>query len=301
MSTPRLRLKQLTNPVFAIEGISVRDPAAIWHDGLCYLYYTREVHSLSGVAWDIGVVTTPDFREFSAERIITPRGYASPGNVVRVGDRWVMPIQSYPWPSEIVLVASEDLVHWSTPCHIVPADTGPGWGAEHGPIDGWLFQHDGLWHCVWVNFLAGTDHRAFGVHVSRDLENWRNLTPEGPFIDGSAYNHNGGVENCSILQDGGWWHFYASVGMQPQRLAHVVAPEPLAWPALTPEAELSLPLDPWCAYSQSALFVDDWREQCGSYVIIYHGLARPEGEATFGLALSDDLWTWRPLKPRVGE
>ncbi|MDI9584253.1 MAG: hypothetical protein QM473_08555 [Acidobacteriota bacterium] len=289
----KLSLAGLKNPVLAVPGVSVRDPAAIWHEGVCYLYYTRHIGDWGGsAAWDIGLVTTTDFRKFSAERIITPKGYASPGNVIRFEDRWVLVVQSYPWPSEIALMESEDLVNWSAPRHIIPADTGPGWGAEHGPIDGWLFFHDGLWYCPWVNFLKGTDHRAFGAHASCDLERWENLTPETPFIDGSAYNHNGGIENCAVVNDGERWHFFVSVGMAPQKLARVVAPVPFLWPAVTPEDELRLPPAPWCSYNQSALFVDDWREICGKWAMIFHGLDRPDGLATFGLAFSDDLREW---------
>ncbi len=287
----------LRNPVFSISGISVRDPAAIWHDGTCYLYYTREI-SRPGMptTWDIGVVTTRDFRSFSAERIVTPGGYASPGNVVHDGKRFCMPIQSYPWPAEIALIFSADLLSWSEPVHIVPADSGPGWCPKHGPIDGWLTPYQGRWYCYWVNFLRDTDHRAFGVHVSDDLERWENLTPQAPIIDGSAYNPNGGVENCAVLEARGRWHFFASVGMNPQALAHVASDEgPLSWPALTPETVLDLPHDRWCGYHQSAVFVDDWREQCGRYAMIYHGIETPQGEAAFGLAFSDDLWQWEAL------
>lgn len=295
----KLQLQRLTNPVFALQGISVRDPAAIWHEGLCYLYYTRQVGGWGeDASWDIGFVATPDFREFSEEVVITPRGYASPGNLVRFGERWVLVIQSYPWPSEIALIFSDDLIHWSEPRRVIAADTGPGWGAEHGPIDGWLFYHQRRWHCAWVNFLKGADHRAFGLSASDDLHDWHNLTPDGPFIDGSAYNDNGGVENCAFVRSGDTWHFFASVGMQPQRLAHVASRDPLAWPALTPQAEVPLPLDPWCAHSQSAVFVDDWRQVCGEYAMIYHGIERPDSPATLGLAFSPDLWEWRALRPQ---
>jgi len=298
MGTHSFRIEVLKNPVFAIDGVSVRDPAAIWHDGVCYLYYTRHIGGWGKAAsWDIGVVATPDMREFTPERIITPRGYASPGNVVRVGNRWVMPIQSYPWPSEIALMFSDDLVNWSEPKHVIPADTGPAWGAEHGPIDGWLFRYRERWHCAWVNTLRGTDHRAFGIHASDDLVAWENLTPDGSFIDGGAYNDNGGVENCAILREGGVWHFFASVGMQPQHLAHVAGDDPFELPPLTPETELKLPEEPWCAHSQSAVFVDDWREVCGRFAMIFHGLTASKGQATFGLAFSDDLWKWSAPGP----
>jgi len=293
MDTAKLELNGLKNPVFGIPGVSVRDPAAIWHDGLCYLYYTRQIGGWTGDAsWDIGLVTTRDFREYSDETIITPTGYASPGNIVRAGGQWVLVVQSYPWPSEIALLYSDDLLHWSAPEHIIPADSGPGWGAEHGPIDGWLFRHEQRWHCAWVNFIKGTDHRAFGVHASADLKTWENLTPDAPFIDGSAYDGNGGVENCALVRDQETWHFFAGVGMSPQRLGHVASDNPLRWPALTPECEIKLPQESWCAYSQSALFVDDWREICGKWGMIYHGIETPDSNATFGLAFSDDLWTW---------
>ena len=289
-----LNLQSLRNPVFGIPGVSVRDPAALWHDGVCYLYYTRQVGGWGGpTCWDVGLVTTRDFREFSPEIIISPPGYASPGNIVRWCDRWVLVVQSYPWPSEIALMTSDDLLNWSAPEHIIPADTGPGWGAEHGPIDGWLYRHEDQWLCAWVSFLGGTDHRAFGCHRSADLSAWENLTPDAPFIDGSAYDDNGGVENCAIVQEGDTWHFFASVGVNPQHLAHVAGPSPWDWPALTPADEIALPIEPWCAYHQSALFVDDWRDLCGQWAMIFHGLERPDGEATFGLVFSDDLWAWQ--------
>ena len=118
----------LTNPVFSLPGLSVRDPAAIWHEGVCYLYYTRHAGDWeAGASWDVGMVATRDFGVFSEERVITPKGYASPGNVVRSGGEWIMPLQSYPWPSEVALLRSRDLVNWSEPDHIVPADTGLGW------------------------------------------------------------------------------------------------------------------------------------------------------------------------------
>ncbi len=291
-----LDIASLRNPIFGLPGVSVRDPAAVWREGVCHLYYTRHIGSWTqNASWDVGLVTTRDFRRFSEESVITPKGYASPGNVVRVDGRWVLPVQSYPWPSEIALIESEDLIDWSAPRHIVPADTGPGWDAAHGPIDGWLFRYEGLWHCVWTSFLAGTDHRAFGVSVSADLVAWENRTPEAAFIDGSAYNGNGGVENCTVLEAEGRWHFFASVGMSPQHLAHVAAEAPFEWPALTPEAEVDLPEQPWCAYSQAAVFVDDWRDLCGQYAMIYHGVGTPESDAVFGLAFSRDLFGWRAL------
>jgi len=288
----------LRNPVFSLPGISVRDPAAIWHEGTCYLYYTREITPENGAtSWDIGLVTTQDFRHFSEDRTITPDGYASPGNVVHDGTRFVMPIQSYPWPAEIALIFSDDLLSWSDPVHIVPADSGPAWCPRHGPIDGWLTRYEGRWYCYWVNFLLNTDHRAFGVHVSDSLVTWENITPHQPIIDGSAYDHNGGVENCSILQSEGRWHFFASVGMDPQHLAHVSSlQDPLTWPALTPDTEVALTPAPWCGYHQSAVFVDDWRDVCGRYAMIYHGIGTRIGLAQFGLAFSDDLWEWKALE-----
>lgn len=289
-----LDLQALPNPVFALPGVSVRDPAAVWHDGLCYLYYTRQVGGWGGPeCWTVAVVTTADFREFSPERLVSPPGYASPGNVIRCGDRWVLVVQSYPWPSEIALLYSDDLLNWSAPRHIIPADTGPGWGAGHGPIDGWLFPYEGRWLCAWVSFLQGTAHRAFGYHASDDLEAWENLTPEAPFVDGSAYNANGGVENCAIVRDGDTWHFFASVGMDPQHLAHTAAGSPWEWAPLTPADQIRLPSAPWCAHSQSALFVADWRDLCGQWAMLYHGQQTPDADATLGLAFSDDLWNWQ--------
>ncbi len=131
-----------------------------------------------------------------------------------------------------------------------------------------------------------------GVSVSRDLQLWKHLTPDTPLLDGSAYGHDGGVENCSIFKDGDTWHFFASVGMTRQRLAHIASDDPLRWPALTSAAEIALPVQPWCAHSQEAVFVDDWRAVCGKYAMLYHGLDKADGLAQVGLAFSADLWNW---------
>src|SRR5437667_336953 len=98
-------LEGLLNPFYGLPGVSIRDPAAIWHAGVCHLYFSRQSGDWNSPAsWDVGLVTTHDFRTFSGARYITPSGHASPGNIVRAGGRWVMPVQSYPWPSEIALL-----------------------------------------------------------------------------------------------------------------------------------------------------------------------------------------------------
>ncbi len=333
MRLSEMRLSELKNPVYGVAGVSVRDPAALWKEGECYLFYTRQVGGWGGPeCYDIGLTITRDFQTFSPEIIISPKGYASPGNIVRVGGQWILVVQSYPWPSEIALLFSADLRHWSAPHHIIPADTGPGWEASHGPIDGWLFYDQGFWHCLWVNFRRGSDERAFGCHRTRDWRSWENLTPEAPLISGPAYKDNGGVENCALVREGDTWHFFASVGMNPQHLAHVAGPSLWELPPLAPEAEIFFtapegpaepkspsspsPVSPdsrksgtpegktahqsagpqrWCASHQSAVFVADFRPWCGKWGMLFHGLPHPEADATLGLAFSDNLWDWTLL------
>jgi len=129
-------LSALSSPIL-LRGdarTAYRDPLLIHHDGTFYLYYSyvleQEDHL---IYWYVALSTSPDLRAWSAPRILTPKdqnlNYSSPGNIVRVGDEWIMTLQTYPIANfrrgdklrfcdaraRVHLMRSKDLLTWSPP------------------------------------------------------------------------------------------------------------------------------------------------------------------------------------------
>ena len=129
----------LYNPFFAWR-CSTRDPAAIYHDGTYYIYVTIQFNQERWGApegYQIHLITTEDFRNFSNPVPVTPKGYVSPGNIIRANGKFYMSITRYPWPTAVSLIESDDLIHWSEPRIVVPTFHGDYWGNDaHGPIAG---------------------------------------------------------------------------------------------------------------------------------------------------------------------
>ena len=124
-------LSTLPSPVlFAGDSTNAyRDPAAIYHNGWFYLYFTwirteQDGVPYSYVAWS----RSRDLRDWTGPAIITARDknldFGSPGDVVRYRGRWVICLQTYPRPhgerygnqqSRVWTMSSQDLQHWSKP------------------------------------------------------------------------------------------------------------------------------------------------------------------------------------------
>lgn len=109
-----------------------RDPTAIFHDGLCYLFYTHVELAEDGWTYmRIGLSISDDLVHWQPPRLLTARdrrlNYSSPGCILPIGDEFVMCLQTYPtWgnpagnhfgnaSSRIYLTRSRDLLHWSQP------------------------------------------------------------------------------------------------------------------------------------------------------------------------------------------
>lgn len=84
------------------ERMAYRDPAAVWVDGVCHLFFTLiETDDQGGVSSYVATAQSSDFKNWSSVRKLTPRtdrDYSSPGNLVKDGDDWVLCFQSYPRP-----------------------------------------------------------------------------------------------------------------------------------------------------------------------------------------------------------
>lgn len=164
------------------ENTAYRDPAALYHGGYFYLYFTfvqklEDGIRYSSVAWS----RSRDLRHWSDPVRLTPQDkrldYGSPGSIVRFVDQWVLCLQTYPRPngerygngdSRLWTMTSHDLQTWSAPTLLrvkgaeVPV-------AEMGRIiDPYLLQDKDMPSKWWCFYKQNGISRSW----SHDLEHW---------------------------------------------------------------------------------------------------------------------------------
>ena len=114
------------------ESVGYRDPAAVFHEGSVYCFYSYVEKGADGWTYFcLGVSISEDLVHWRGPYLLTEAdrrfNYSSPGCVIRVGDEFVMCIQTYPTlnnapdqvcgdqTSRLYLIRSKDLLHWSEP------------------------------------------------------------------------------------------------------------------------------------------------------------------------------------------
>ena len=296
----------LYNPIFAWR-CSTRDPAVIYHEGKFYIYVTIQFNQERWGApegYQIHLIETEDFRNFTNPRPITPTGYVSPGNIIRANGRFYMSITRYPWPTAVAMIESDDLVHWSEPRIVIPTMHGDYWGNEaHGPIDGYLAEWRGRYWMLFTDFQKGTRSQHLGLAVSDDLVSFENLTPDKPLLDSDFYNEKRGIENASLAVDGDDLYLFCSVGMPEQKIAMLKSRDIMFWDKLDQSAEIGGLRQEWSKFVACAQFVADWRELTGYWVMLYMGTRHPDpcDRMMLGMARSRDLKRWEVLPEGVSE
>ena len=310
-----LHLYSLPSPVlFSGDAThAYRDPAAIFHDGWFYLYFTYVViepaisapaitrpHRIaySHVAWS----RSRDLQHWTPPVKLTPSDKSldcgSPGNIVRHNNQWVLCLQTYPRPhgerygnkdSRIWTMRSDDLEHWSTPELL--RVKGPNVPVEKmgRMIDPFLLadkDHPNKWWCFYKQ-------DGISISTSTDLEHW---TP---------YGHTDAGENpCVVIDRNRAGHsqyvlFHSpSNGIGIKRSTNL-----LTW---TDEGVITLGQKQWrwARGRITAAFVLDLRTNpaVGKALMFFHGSTYPETDhrggfdnyASIGIAWSDDLkhWDW---------
>ena len=290
-------LPALVSPILfkGDEKTAYRDPAVVYHQDVFYLFYTLvQTDSDDRAYLQVATSTSVDLGTWTRPRILTSRdanlNYSSPGNVVRVGDEWVMCLQTYPRPNgekygnadcRLWLMRSRDLIAWSSPELL--RVKGPDVPREKmgRMIDPYLVQDRedaGKWWCF---------YKQDGVSMSwsKDLRYWTYF--------GRA---NSGENVCVIVQDDQYVLFHSpenGIGVKRSRdLRHwtdggVITLGQKDWP--------------WARGRLTAGFVLDLRDEprVAKYLMFFHGTG-PEDErtmfdthASLGLAWSDDLVTWK--------
>ena len=188
-------LAKLSSPVLFRGGATTafRDPAAVYHAGWFYLYFTLVRTEADGLAYSyVAWSKSRNLRSWTLPKILTARDkrldYGSPGDVIRIDGQWVMCLQTYPRPNgerygngnaRIWTMTSSDLENWRTPELIRvkgPTITQENMGRM---IDPFLFGHTdaGENPCVIVDrneyVLFHSPPNGIGIKRSKDLELWR--------------------------------------------------------------------------------------------------------------------------------
>jgi len=304
VSEPKTLLDQLDSPVLlrGDDRIACRDPAAFYHDGTFYLFYSFvETEDNGHVYWYTAMSTSPDLKEWSAPRKITPRdqtlNFSSPGNVIRFNNEWVLCLQTYPIPglkrsdelrfanenARIFIMRSQDLIYWSEPELLYVK--GPDVSREEMGriIDPYLvadIHEPGKWWCFYKQ-------KGASYSWSYDLVNWTYqervdagenvcvLTEDDEYIMLHSPKNGVGIKRSKDLTNWYDWGEIITLGQSE-------------WP--------------WAETRLTAGFILDLREQpeFGKYVMFFHGSGpgkqktpdNVHANCSIGIAWSNNLQIW---------
>ena len=167
------------------EKYAYRDPACIFAEGVYHLFFTIS-EKCDGYMYNfVAHSTSRDLKSFSEPEIITERdkkkNFCSPGDVIRVGDKYRIFVTSYPMPdpfsvrwfaddsARLFFIETEDFVHFSEPERIYPK--GKGCTDEGRMIDPYVIEDKG----DVGRFLLLFKQNGVSISESRDLVNWKYL------------------------------------------------------------------------------------------------------------------------------
>ena len=275
-----------------------RDPAAVFHNGWFYLFFSKVVIEGDGrpchyTAWS----KSRDLVTWTAPVVFTPRdrnlNFCSPGGVVRCGDEWVLCVCSYPRPNgemygnktaRLWMLRSKDLEHWG-PAELIKVK-GPDVPQEEmgRMIDPFIFTDKdtpGKWWCSYKQ-------NGMSLAWSSDLKVWH---PAGNIAAG---------ENTCLIVDGADYVLFHSPanGIGIKRTRDLKTWRDLGVTYLDQEQW------PWAKGRLTAGFVLDLRRDpaVGRALMVFHGSEFPEKDprggfdnfCSLGLAWSTDLqhWSW---------
>ncbi|GAB4128401.1 MAG: hypothetical protein Kow0040_03120 [Thermogutta sp.] len=288
---PKFRYEAIRNPVWRLPDIHLRDPAALVHEGKVHLWFTY--YDPKKVTWHIGQSATEDFLEFEPIRLISPGGYASPGNVIGIGDEWILCYQQYAqFPHYLCIARSRDLIHWSEPERIF--NTGPEnkWNIDGRTIDPLLVPWQGRYYLFYTGSTRWgrqSGHNLIGLAVSDDLKNWTDLSPDRPVISADRlFEQPDGNENNWVLRREDRWFMLYSASLRHQKIACATSDDLIHWEKMGlcrvkvfPESERRF----------GAPVVLENLSGPGTFHMLFQGEA-PTGHVSFFLLESRNLIDW---------
>lgn len=297
-----LALARLRNPVWR-SADNLRDPSVLRVSDGYQLFYSRFVGTnwASPANWSIAATFTRDFIRFENDRDVSPKGHASPGDVVEWHGRFILPYQTYPaTPTQLCFSESPDLLTWSPPKFFLAEARFLPWNSLQRVIDPTLVLDGETLHCYFVGSAnvtnaAGKTLRAnlLGHALTRDpkLAQWEVLSTNAPLL-GVSERAPDGVENVMVFRTGDHWTMIYSEGLSDQHLALATSTDLRAWKLAGP---IQIARQKWMARKYGAPFV--WRE-ADQWLMILMG-QNAAGRTAFGLLTSTDgqRWTLLPEAP----
>ena len=287
-------LSPIRNPSLRLDD-NLRDPSVFkLPDGYCLLYTRYLIGDWNtGGNWSVACCFTQDFVHFTGHHDITPKNFASPGDIVHWHGRLILPFQSYPVrPQELFYAESKDGLEWSEPRGFLKEVLNLAWNTDRRAIDpSFVVDGDEL-HCFFVGSDGlGTPNRAnlLGHAVTRDpmLKEWKILNVEAPLMGRDRAPD--GVENVVVYRAAHQWIMMLSEGMENQHLALACSDDLRTW---QPAGSVSIPSQPWLSFRHGAPFV--WQEE-GTYFMILMGEENPEHRSSIGFLTSSDGICWELL------
>lgn len=293
-----LDLATLRNSVWS--GVdNLRDPSVLKTPDGYQVFYSRYSNRNWATAtnWAVAQAFTRDFVRCENDRDVSPKGHASPGDVVFWGGRWLLPYQSYPaQPTQLVFSESFDGTTWTAPKPFLEEARLLPWNRLQRVIDPTLVLDGETLHCFFVGSANVTNATGkvlranlLGHAITRDthLQRWTLLTPDAPLL-GVSERAPDGVENIMVFRTGDHWTMIYSEGLADQHLAWATSADLVSWNVGGP---MILPRQTWMVRKYGAPFV--WREQ-DQWMMILMGENAAQ-ETTFGLLTSADGKAWTLL------
>ncbi|MHC4248602.1 MAG: glycoside hydrolase family protein [Planctomycetota bacterium] len=300
-------LARVRNPsiVPGPEG-AVRDPALVVGDGgdggvVIRCFHTSAAPSGERYQLCLDVAESADLVTWSApERLTTSElNFSSPGNAIRVGDEWVLCVQSYPVEpgrkcgseeSRLWLMRSRDLVRWSAPEPMHPQGCRARWTDSHRQIDPYLIRSDvGDGVRYWCFYKTSGQ---LGLLVSDDLESWEEASPDRPVLGRDQTPDGKTVENpCVVRADGGYAMLFAPC-RKGRGIGLAYSDDLVTWRDVH---YVEFPSLDWADNGPTAAMAIDARDELGVWLMAFHGERRGGANAhaaAIGFAWSEDLEHW---------
>lgn len=294
-------LQNITNPILRTCD-NLRDPSVFKTPTGYSLFYTRLANDNWDCAenWSVAWRFTEDFVTFTGDRDITPKNYASPGEVLWWHGRYILPFQSYPvMPQQLCFAESSDGLSWSQPRVFLGQALELAWNEDRRAIDpSFVLLGDQL-HCFFVG-SSGYRQRApdranlLGHAVTTDphLQDWKIISQHEPLMGRDRAPD--GVENVVVYRTGACWTMLFSEGLADQHLALAQSHDLMTW---TQRGPVQIAQQDWLAHKYGAPFV--WQED-DLYYMVLMGEARGSRKTSLGLLVSQDglHWTLLPDSPQ---
>jgi predicted GH43/DUF377 family glycosyl hydrolase len=293
-----LDISKVKNPMLNfMPDIALRDPEAVYHEGVFYLYYTHVDVRRDDVTSTLHMCTSTDLVNWTESRELFggPLSFCAPGNVFRHHGKWVMSFQSYPmvpgrnWGGEdsrLYLAESDDLVNWSEPRIMVAEGAQHKFNDSPRQIDPYVvLDGDRAW-CFYKSVGE------LGLLVSDDgLQTWTEALIDRPAVGRGHMPGNVTVENPYVLRIEDEWWMFLSPCSEPRALGLTRSKTMTDWPAVE---YLNFPPPAWGTKGPTAPAILDTRDVCGKWTMVFHSeqYGTSGHEAAMGIAFSDDLMNW---------